>query len=171
MKTVEAKIKQQYGNLYRVEILCFSVQGSSGCYYSGSSINDKFPFLAVHDGIFHFPVQRDVIISCINVINKRSTVYILNKSRNKKNTFFKIPTCYVQQFIGKISWSSMFAHKIESIRWCLTTLIFVSFQAVYCFVSFYYFYYSFWFYTIWFLSKFNIFASIRTSWGCQFLLK
>ena len=89
MKTVEAKIKQQYGNLYRVEILCFSVQGSSGCYYSGSSINDKFPFLAVHDGIFHFPVQRDVIISCINVINKRSTVYILNKSRNKKILFLR----------------------------------------------------------------------------------
>lgn len=84
MKTVETKIKQQYGNMYRVGILCFSVQCSSCCYYTGSSINDKLPFLAVHDGIYHFPVQRDVIISCINVINKRSTVYILNKKRNTK---------------------------------------------------------------------------------------
>lgn len=67
--------------MYRIGILCFSVQCSSCCYYTGSSINDKLSFLAVHDGIFHFPIQHDVIISCINVINIRSTVYILNKNR------------------------------------------------------------------------------------------
>ena len=74
--------------MYRVGILCFSVQCSSGCYYTGSSIDDKLSFLSVHDGIFHFPIQHDVIISCIDIINIRSSVYILNKNR-KPGVFSK----------------------------------------------------------------------------------
>lgn len=32
----------------------------------------------MHDGILHLPVHHDVIISSIDVIDKRSGVYVLN---------------------------------------------------------------------------------------------